>query len=215
MKVNYAPLVSGVSGRFGGQVFSSWRGINLVRSFTPPAQPRTVAQLAVRNAFRAGNALFEAGTAEFVEAWNARRGSSPGTARNIFVGSLIRETQGQTELANFEFLQGQVTYPAPASIAGTPGTSEIAVALTAPTPPAGFTISNYILFAQKNVDPHESFDLTDYDAQFVTQAGLTVTFSGLENTQEYVIGGAVEYTRTADSMKFYSSSVQGTATPTT
>ena len=217
MKVNYAPLVSGVSGRFGGQVFTQWRGIDVVRSFTPPAQPRTPAQLMVRNAFQAGNAFYESGIQQFVDAWEDRRGSSAGTGRNIFVGNLIRSTQGETDLDAFEIIEGASAYPAP-TVTVTPGDGTLTPAVTPPTAPTGFTITGYLRVVIGNFDPHASFMAENWNSLQLfgtAEADVEAAITGLTNQQEYQVAIAAQYTRTADMMIFYSSGGQVQGTPTT
>lgn len=58
-KVTYAPLVNSMSGRFGGVVFSGWKGIQLVRRHVNPANPKTDSQQAVRNIFTWANFLMD------------------------------------------------------------------------------------------------------------------------------------------------------------
>ena len=216
LKVNYAPLVSGVSGRFGGQVFTQWRGIDVVRSFTPPAQPRTPAQLAVRNAFSAGNAFYESGIQQFVDAWEDRRGSSAGTGRNIFVGSLIRSTQGETDLDAFEIIEGAAQFPAPV-VTVTAGSAQLTPAVTPPTPPTGFTISGYLRVVIGNFDPHAAFVQENWNSLQLfaaTEADIEAAITGLTASQEYQVSIAAQYTRTSDMSIFYSSGGQVTGTPT-
>lgn len=216
MKVNYAPLVSGVSGRFGGQVFTQWRGIDVVRSFTPPAQPRTPAQLMVRNAFQAGNAFYESGIQQFVDAWEARRGSSAGTGRNIFVGGLIRDTQGETDLDSFDIIQGASQFPAP-TVTVTAGSSMLTPAVTPPTAPTGFTITGYLRVVVGNFDPHATFVPANWASLQLfgtTEGDVEAAITGLTATQEYQVAIAAQYTRTADMAIFYSSGGQVQGTPT-
>lgn len=216
MKVNYAPLVSGVSGRFGGQVFTQWRGIDVVRSFTPPAQPRSSAQMMVRNAFRASNALYESGIQQFVDAWEAQRGSSAGTGRNIFTGRLIQATQGETDLEMFNLIQGQSLFPAP-TVAVTPGNAMLTPAVTPPTAPTGYTISGYLRVVNRNADPHASFIASQWASLQLfgaAEADVEAAVTGLENSVEYVVAIAAQYTRTSDMQIFYSTGGQTTGTPT-
>jgi len=49
-RVTLGPLVSDVSGKTAGSVFSRWKGRNYVRRLVTPANPQSVAQTAQRNA---------------------------------------------------------------------------------------------------------------------------------------------------------------------
>ena len=91
MKVAYAPLVSSASGRFGGMVFSRWRGITLIRSFTMPAQPRTSRQVLVRNFFRGVTSMFLRGSAVlgFRHAWTQAASGMAELGRNRAIGELV------------------------------------------------------------------------------------------------------------------------------
>lgn len=99
MKVEYAPLVSTAAGRFGGLVFTSFRGGPVVRRFVNPAQPRTTRQLRQRGLFRFANDFFRLGLLRFagsvpfggwapIDAWNR---DPPGRqdGRNWFLGQLL------------------------------------------------------------------------------------------------------------------------------
>jgi len=58
-------------GRMGGLVFNTWRGLNVVKQSTSPANPRTVAQLNIR-AIAVGQARgWQAETAANQAAWDA------------------------------------------------------------------------------------------------------------------------------------------------
>jgi len=48
-RITLGPLVSDISGKTAGTVFSKWKGRNYVRKLVTPANPQTVAQMAVRN----------------------------------------------------------------------------------------------------------------------------------------------------------------------
>lgn len=54
------PLLSTEArGRFGGNVYNSWRGINYVKGHTSPSQPQTVKQLAIRSLFQAASIAWQ------------------------------------------------------------------------------------------------------------------------------------------------------------
>ncbi len=56
MKIETTPLVSSVSGRAGGIVFSRWKGRKLVRLFAQPSNPNSTRQQLVRGYFKGLNA---------------------------------------------------------------------------------------------------------------------------------------------------------------
>ncbi|MBA7643143.1 hypothetical protein ES703_50857 [subsurface metagenome] len=53
MKITFSPLLAGASGRAADAVAASWKGIAYIRKFVVPANPKTAAQTAVRDAFAA------------------------------------------------------------------------------------------------------------------------------------------------------------------
>lgn len=159
MKVNYSPIVSDVSGRFQGMVFSRWQGVNVVRKFTPPSQPRTVDQVEVRNLFREMNRAFREYGRDLLPyfSWVPRSAGRPGIARNFFLGENVRALQGKTDLADFEpfgFGVRQISTDWTLAVAAGTNAGELDVTCTpsSPTIPAGYEAYGFVVVAAEDLD---------------------------------------------------------------
>lgn len=133
-KVEYAPLVSQVSGRFQGIVFSRWRGIQTLRRFVSPSQPRTADQLSTRRAFRVANgawfAIARVANTVLVESWRDAA-LHPATDRNAFIKGIVENLRTAQSLASFGFLAATRGTPLPepsASGAVSAGTLTLTIA---------------------------------------------------------------------------------------
>lgn len=197
MKITYAPIVSEVSGRFGGMVFSRWQGVPLARRFVPPAQPRGPAQVSHRNVFRNMTALYQRiSQTRILQSWQRRAQGQAGIPRNFFMGTQLAIPATDTDLANYKPFYSLDFLPAIASLTLTPASGSIAVTWTAPsdTPPTGYTLAAYLGYLLQDQDPH---DLPFNYAQvaFTTDdSTLTETVTGLESGEPYRVFVAPVYT---------------------
>lgn len=109
-------LVSELSGKVGGVVFSRNRGGSVIRTFTVPANPKTAYQIEVRNALTSASVAWKSLTDAQRAAWAAWAQENP--VRNR-VGESIR-LQGNAayvELNSRMVLLGNATLTAPPTVA--------------------------------------------------------------------------------------------------
>src|SRR3546814_18679316 len=101
-KVNGPFLSFGGRGQIGkAMVAAKWCGVQYVREYVVPANPRSVAQQAVRTLFAYLREMWKLAPSETILAWNAFAKGRPFTGMNKFVGENERVRKGETKLANF------------------------------------------------------------------------------------------------------------------
>lgn len=199
MKVELAPIVSDARGRFAGTVFSNWRGIPVVRQFTPPSQPRTDEQVDIRNLFRNSNILWrEAGSIPLsnggiIESYNRQAYGQTPVGRNFFIGDFADALRGQTDMEEWYCTAPSGRVPRPASIAVTPSGTTAPVVVTSSPAPSGFTLAGVGAYVLPDFNPEE-FPVGVIDnlagmeeAQTSPGAG-TMQFTGLESGSYWAYG---------------------------
>jgi len=72
----FTPFLGNVSGKLGMSVFSSGKGGAYIRTFRPPTNPSTFAQIRARAAFGASSRAWSAVSTELKAAWNGFASSS-------------------------------------------------------------------------------------------------------------------------------------------
>jgi hypothetical protein len=83
MKVTPSALVNSLSGKTGGIVAGVWKGVQYVRRYVIPANPKSAAQVLVRNAMAMMPGMYRSLIAS-VKAWNKTYGSKVAmTAFNV------------------------------------------------------------------------------------------------------------------------------------
>lgn len=165
-------------------VYSNWRGIQYARSHVVPANPDTAAQQAQRQTFRNVNLVWNYSGTRFREPWTARATGQPFTDRNLLIKQNVEALYGETDLANFVFSPGAGGAPPPSIASVTPGSGTLAIAVTAPTAPTGWTIveavgAGIVDFDPTQLEPSaivaEGFDATS--AYVVNLTGLPASLT--------------------------------------
>lgn len=85
MKITFSPLIAAASNRVADAVFASWKGIAYVRKYVIPTYRNTAPQIAVRDAIRHLNPLWQSLVALARTAWAYRCVGQPMSAWNLFV----------------------------------------------------------------------------------------------------------------------------------
>ena len=209
MKLQFSPLVTSVSGRFGGLVFSSWQGVPLARIFRRPAQPRTAAQVAHRNAFR--NLLRFYGRIPAIElgstpplndvwkqSWANLASRQPGQARNFFIAEPLKsETPTLDGLRWF----GSSVVEAPPDF-GTASTTSVEINFTVGgggAPPPGYTGVGYLVALMDQGIAFTGPTLPPYTLKAVAiHTGDSGSFPGLTKSTKYELHAARIYANIAD-----------------
>jgi len=215
MKITLGPLVSRASGRFGGTVASSWKGIDLVRKFRKPANPKTVAQTEVRNIFINLTRVFSLMGTRLKDAWDSQATGKAYIGRNNFIGKNVPDLQGQADLANLVATPGDASTIPPVSMTVTAGAGTLTVAVTTPTAPTGWTLTRVVAVALKDLDygtVQAYADLTPTEGEDATSP-YSIVLSGLTAAQAYRVASFIHWTAPDASLR-YSAAIKGTGTPT-
>lgn len=209
-----SPLLSlGGSGTIAGALtFSKWKGRPYVRQTVTPANPNTTGQQSTRNAFANGGEIWKIAGSLVTAPWDAFASGQVLTGRNAFMGAFVRDNRGQADLSNLVLSPGAKGGPPPASIGLTPGSGEIAVAFTNPTPPTGWTITAAVAAAILDQDPEAMTDFATV-ADDDTSTFNAVTLTGLTPSVLYQVCGWLVWTK-PDGTLAYSASLIDSATPT-
>lgn len=199
MKITYAPIVVRASGKFGGSVFSNWKGIDLIRRFAKPSNPNTALQQEVRMLFRNITRIFIQLPFGLRSSWTSWATGKPVISRNGFLGSNIPVLKGEADVANFVFSQGDASSIPPSTVAAVSGglSGEIDITWTDPSTPAGWSLTQLWMCALKTFDPTPP-TLIDYADLIITEdtAIVTVesgTLSGLTPAASYGVGVFAEW----------------------
>lgn len=193
------------------QVYSRWRGISYVRRYVIPANPNTSEQQLTRSAFKWLQNVWRYAPALFQEAWTAYASGQPLTDRNAFGKFNIATLRTASSLAAFVMSPGAKSGPVAAAIGLTPGSGQITVALTAPSLPTGWTISEGIAAAIRDQDPNTGI-LYAVTAGSDASSPYSIVLTGLTASQLYYVGGWFKFIR-PDGSFAYGPSIISSATP--
>ncbi|KKM19932.1 hypothetical protein LCGC14_1650590 [marine sediment metagenome] len=153
MKITYGPLVQSASGRFGGVVASSWKGIDLVRRFRSPANPDTTAQRNVRDAFTNLNRCYVRMTANIRAAWVANATGKAFLARNHWIGLSTGVIAGDANLDDLVMTPGDSSTVGPVGESFTPAATQITLACDQEPTITGWTFTQAIAVVLEDYDP--------------------------------------------------------------
>lgn len=194
------------------QVYSSWRGIQYARRYVVPSNPNTVGQQSTRNTFGWLNKVWSYLPGEAIEGWDAQAYGQPFVGRNGFIKSNLPDLRGESDLANFVFSPSARSGPIAAGMALTAGSTQITVALTAPSLPTDWTIDSAIAAAISDQSPATG---TAYDVTSGSDATdpYEVVLTGLTASQLYYVGGWFKYLR-SDGRYAYGRALMDSETPT-
>jgi hypothetical protein len=193
-------------------VYSSWRGRSYVRRWTTPANPQTTAQMDTRNVFKWLSELWKTAPADFQTPWTAAAKGMPLTDRNALMKANVSNLRLATDLSAFVFSPGAAGGLPPNPITITPGSGQLTVASTSPTPPIGWTATNFFAACIEDQDPHSGLLFTITIGNDTTSP-YSVILTGLAHTQLYRVGAWMTWTK-PDLSVAYSASLQGSGTTT-
>lgn len=207
-----APFLSfDAAGTVGGTITAAkWKGRNYVRQRVTPANPRTAQQTLTRNCFAWASDVWKSAPSLLTAPWELYVKGLVQTARNAFQGYAVSSLREETDLANFIFSPGAKGGPPATAIGLTPGSGEIAVAITTPTPPTGWTLDAVVAAAIKDQDPQSGVDFTVIADEDATGP---ITLSGLDAGDLYYVGAWPRWTK-PDGTFAYGPSISDSDTPT-
>jgi hypothetical protein len=197
MAVLTAPLLSfGASGQIAKtQVYATWKGVPYARRHVIPANPQSTDQTMTRSVFAWLNDVWKIAPADFQTSWDAFVKGQPLTNRNAFISKNLPQLRPGTDLTGMVLSPGAKGGLAVTPTI-TPGTAQLTIAATAPSPlPSGWTVTRFIAAAIKQQDPH-----SDMDFEIFTGVDSTAAYSivlSLTATTAYIAGGWFEYQRSA------------------
>jgi len=209
-----APALSfGAAGQVGKTiVYARWRGRSYVRRHVVPFNPQTSAQTQVRTVFSFLQSVYKRAPALFIAPWEAYASGKPFIGRNAFNKFNIPPLQTDTDLSGLVFSPGALGGLPPTAAVATPGSGQLSVAVTAPSPlPTGWTITSAIVAAIRDGDPHSS-TFTVVTADEDTTSPYTVVLTGLTASQLYRVGAWLKWLR-PDGKVAYSPSILTSGTP--
>jgi|ETNmetMinimDraft_30_1059905.scaffolds.fasta_scaffold144829_1 hypothetical protein len=179
-KLTLGALIADARGSVGGVTFSKWKGTNYVRSKVKPANPKTAAQIAVRDAMTVCVKSWGTMIAGTKTPWNDGAKGKTKTGANMFTAAnLSTEIAGNyTDLTPVDTSVPNIsTWAAAAGAAG-----EIDVSWLAGDAAAGDAV---VTVARKV----ETGALVYGPAAVVSD--LTATVTGLESGESYIVYGYV------------------------
>lgn len=216
-----APLLSmSASGQIGKtQVYASWRGVPYARRYVTPANPKTTSQGDTRSIFLWLNESWKLMNSAVQAVWTAAAKGQPMTDRNLWQQANLPTLRNAPPLGNgtpLTTITDLKTSPgvnagiAYQTLAPTDGGSHIIdAALTAPTLPAGWTITaaHAVAWLQQNASTATTY--ASYYATKTASAWTPAVQTPAAGT--YVVSGFFEYTKPDGSIA-YSPSITATVT---
>lgn len=172
--------------------YSRWKGIPYVRQRIIPANPRSVDQTDTRQVFAFLQNLYKRFPAIASEPWIAAAVGNPMTPMNVFMKSNLSGLRGETDLANLVMSPGNAGGLPPVSMIVTPGSGSITLAVTAPTPPAGWTLTAAQGMAVLDQDPHAAVLAAPVAAEDLTST-YSLVLSGLTTGEDYQVGAWLKW----------------------
>lgn len=197
------------------QVYSRWRGIQYVRRYAVPNNPRTTRQVEVRDVFRFLNAYYLHATAVARAPWEAFSQGKPLIPRNALIRSNSRNLSYPSVPANLAlmvFSPGANGGLPPTGITPTPGDGTITVAVDVPDPPpTGWTIAMAAGVVIEDQEPDAVFP-GYVQSQTDETSTYSLAFTGLTNETTYRIGVWLVWNK-PDGTLAYSISLNDSAMP--
>jgi hypothetical protein len=136
--------------------YSSWRGIQYVRTDVIPANPNTSDQRDRRAVFSYLNGVWLRSGTNLRQPWTLQASGQPYTDRNHFVGVNAKEEFNQGNLDGFIFSPGNGA-PPPVSCAAVDGGANVNFTVVPGDPPLGWSLINVwaaiLLDADPTADP--------------------------------------------------------------
>lgn len=209
-----APLLSfGASGALANtMVFATWRGIPYVRRYVIPENPQTVGQTLTRDIFRTLSDMWKVSGSLAIAPWQTFTVSKPLTDRNSFMGKNIATLRGEADMQLFVGSPGARGGLAADSIVVTPGSGELSIAFTNPSPPTGWTLESAVAIAFPDQAPEATLIGPVTEGEDAETPFDTVVLTGLD-TVLHVVAAWLRWTK-PDGATAYGASIIDTGTPT-
>jgi len=192
-------------------VFAKWKGRSYVRRYVTPSNPQTADQSLTRNTFGFLQAVYKVAPALVTAPWDAYARGKVLTGRNAFGKFNISNLRSEVDLNNLTLSPGALGGLPPLSMAITPGSGQLSVAVTPPSViPADWTIAAIVVAAIEDQDPQTEVAYT-VTAGEDTSTPYTVLLTGLDAVLHQVRAW-IRWTR-PDLQVAYSPDIADTGTP--
>lgn len=172
------------------QVYASWRGVPYARRYVIPNNPKTTKQMVVRNIFSMLNGAWLYAPAGIVNAWNASAVGKAFTGRNNFISKnqkALYDDPLPAMMDTFIFSPGVGGAPPPTDLVITPGSGQLSLAVSVPTPPTGWTLTASFAAAIPNQQADEPFGGV-WASHQTASPGTPNVITGLQHGVEYIAG---------------------------
>ena len=193
-------------------VTSKWRGIAYARQHVIPANPKTTAQMFVRNMFAALREMWKVAPTVLQAPWDAFASGRQFLGMNKWVGENVRVLKGEADLNNLIMSPGARGGLAPDSFSAATGAAsgEITFDFAVPASPPGWTLTAAVAVAIADQAPDAIFQGV-IGFEEVTMAPWDGIISGLVPATDYQVGGWLVWTK-PDGKLAYSVSIVDQAT---
>lgn len=188
---------------------TTWRGVNVVRSYASPSNPNTTEQQKTRSSFSALCAIWKGLSAAVQAVWTLAAKGQPYTDRNYFISVNNSALRTATDMTGIMISNGAKGGIVPDGITVTGAAGKLTVTGTAPALPTGWTVTAYHAVAIKAQDPHAG----DFDATTVYGTDVSAPYS-IDLTVpagSYVVYGFFGFTKPDGSIA-YGASIAATGT---
>ncbi len=183
-----APLLSfGASGTIGKvMTFASWRGVGYARRHVIPGNPKSTAQVLTRDIFANFNTRWKQGGPLMRAPWDRFAVGQKFVGRNSYMGKNLEATRGEADMALYIGSPGaKGGLPAASLVLTTVAANGIEAAITAPTPPTGWTLTSGIATCLLDQTPEATVTDTIQEGEQVAIPG-DVDFTGLDAATYFV-----------------------------
>jgi len=214
------PLLSlrGAGSIAKSQVYATWKGVPYVRQHVVPTNPRSDNQTKTRSVF--GNLMLLWKNLDTIAQgpFIAFATGKPLTPRNAYARANVSVLRTATDMTDYVGSEGSGGGVAPTliAIAGGAASGGLAVTVTAPAAPTGWTLSKVQAFAVQNTDPHMALPMPVASGENTAPvAGETnvVQLTGLKPGTEHAVTAWLVWTKAAGAIA-YGASITGTGTTT-
>jgi len=181
------PMLSfGGSGSLGKTiVYSKWRGVQYTRQYVIPGNPNTAGQQATRNVFASMSTMWKIMGPIAIAPWNTFATGRPFLGRNAYIGQNVKTMRGDLDMDNFVGSPGARGGLPADTVVITPGSGQLSVVVTAPTPPTGWTLTAAQAITFEDQDPALAFVSDITEGEDLTDP-FDVVLTGLPNTVHQV-----------------------------
>lgn len=166
--------------------YADWKGIQYARTRVVPANPQSPEQTKTRDVFSYLQDLYKFMPSIAREPWIAATVGIPMTPQNMLLSKNVSLLRDETDLGFLVLSPGARGGIPPTNIVVTPGSGTITVAVTAPTGPAGWTLTAAQGVVVPDQDPHDGIAGRPVDQEDLTSA-YSLVFSGLTPAALYQI----------------------------